>query len=84
MFTCRGAFEILRIGRLTETVDGIQAHLSNVSSPKVHELACQFPCKIQLEEIPRVSLWPLQFQDIGPEENDIALYFFAKDAERFG
>lgn len=84
IFICRGAFEILRIGRLPEIVEGIQAHLSNFASPKVHEVACRFPCNIQLEEVPRVSLWPLQFQETGPKEDNIGLYFFAKDAERSG
>ncbi|URD86015.1 PHD [Musa troglodytarum] len=79
----QGAFEILKIGTTTEIVDGIQAHLSMFASPKVHEVVCQFPCKIQLEEVPRVSLWPLQFQEISPKEFNIALYFFAKDAESY-
>ncbi|KAG6500122.1 hypothetical protein ZIOFF_039936 [Zingiber officinale] len=78
-----GGFEIIRIGRLPEVVDGIQAHLSNFASPKVHEVSCQFPSKIQLEEVPRVSLWPSQFQETGPEENNIALYFFAKDSKSY-
>ncbi|KAJ8499720.1 hypothetical protein OPV22_010272 [Ensete ventricosum] len=82
-FIWQGDFEILRIGGLTEIVEGIQAHLSNFASPKVHEVACQFPCNIQLEEVPRVSLWPLQFQETGPKEDNIGLYFFAKDAESY-
>ncbi|WOL06297.1 hypothetical protein Cni_G15029 [Canna indica] len=82
-FIWQGAFEILRIGRLPEIVSGIQVHLSNFASPKVHEVARKFPCKLQLEEVPRVSLWPLQFQDSGPKENNIALYCFAKDAESY-
>ncbi|CAL9086577.1 unnamed protein product [Musa textilis] len=82
-FIWQGAFEILRIGRLPEIVEGIQAHLSNFASPKVHEVACRFPCSIQLEEVPRVSLWPLQFQETGPKEDNIGLYFFAKDAESY-
>ncbi|KAJ8465408.1 hypothetical protein OPV22_027960 [Ensete ventricosum] len=79
----QGAFEILKIGTITEIVDGIQAHLSMFASPKVREVVCQFPCKIQLEEVPRMSLWPLQFQEISPKEFNIALYFFAKDAESY-
>ncbi|KAG6474939.1 hypothetical protein ZIOFF_064156 [Zingiber officinale] len=82
-FIWQGVFEILRIGRVPEIIGGIQAHLSNFASPKVHEISCQFPYKIQLEEVPRVSLWPLQFQETGPKENNIALYFFAKDSESF-
>lgn len=82
-FIWQGAFEILRIGRFPEVVEGIQAHLSNFASPKVHEVACRFPCNIQLEEVPRVSLWPLQFQETGPKEDNIGLYFFAKDAESY-
>lgn len=47
------------------------------------EAVKQFPCRVQLQEVPRVSLWPSQFQETNPNEFNIALFFFAKDIERF-
>lgn len=41
------------------------------------------PPKIILEEVPRLSTWPVQFLDNYATEDNIALYFFAVDLERF-
>lgn len=71
-----------RSGRLTDYFDGIRAHMSTCASPRVLEVVKKFPCKVELEEIPRLSSWPMQFQGKVTEDN-IALYFFAKDLERF-
>lgn len=61
---------------------GMQAHLSTLASPKVAEVVNKFPEKFSLNEVPRLSTWPAQFQDIGTKEDHIALFFFAKDIER--
>jgi hypothetical protein len=38
---------------------------------------------MQLEEVPRQKTWPVQFEEGGgPTENNIAIYFFARDCER--
>ncbi|XP_031501956.1 uncharacterized protein LOC116265484 [Nymphaea colorata] len=79
-FTWQGSFEVQRSGKLPDICDGIQAHLSTCASPKVLEVAKKFPPKVQLEEISRSSSWPMQFQAKCPTEENIALYFFAKDA----
>ena len=81
-FACRGCFEVQKSGKLPELRDGIQAHLSTCASPKVLEVVNKFPSKIMLTEVPRLSAWPVLFQDVGPKEDNIALYFFAKDLER--
>jgi len=57
--------------------------LSTSASPKVLEVASKLPCKLRLEEVSWISSWPLQFQGINPDEHNIALFFFAKDVERF-
>lgn len=79
---CRGGFEVQKSGKRPELHDGIQAHLSTFASPKVPEVVKTFPSKILLNEVPRLSTWPLQFQESGVKEDNIALYFFAKDLER--
>lgn len=71
-----------RSGRLPEICDGFQAHLSTRASPKVPEVVTKFPDKVQLEEVTRLSSWPLQFQEKSPTEENIALFFFAKDVKR--
>jgi hypothetical protein len=42
----------------------------------------KFPQNINLDEVPRLSTWPRQFHISGAKEENIALYFFAKDFER--
>ncbi|CAH8364694.1 unnamed protein product [Eruca vesicaria subsp. sativa] len=62
---------------------GMQAHLSTLASPKVAEVVNKFPEKFSLTEVPRLSTWPAQFQDVGTKEDHIALFFFAKDVESY-
>ncbi|XP_042486315.1 uncharacterized protein LOC122066561 isoform X3 [Macadamia integrifolia] len=78
-----GGFEVQRSGMLSEICDGIQAHLSTRASPKVIEVVNKFPSEVQMEEVPRLSTWPVQFQEHPATEDNIALYFFAKDLESY-
>ncbi|KAG1360894.1 hypothetical protein COCNU_09G003570 [Cocos nucifera] len=80
-FIWQGGFKVLTTGGLSELCDGLQAHLSSRVSPKALEEAFKFPCIIHLEEVPRRSSWPLQFQENSPKEDNIALFFFAKDID---
>ncbi|OMO96675.1 hypothetical protein COLO4_15143 [Corchorus olitorius] len=82
-FIWQGAFEVHKSGKLPDLFGGIQAHLSTLASPKVLEVVSTFPHKVSLNEVPRLSTWPTQFHDNGPKEDNIALYFFAKDLESF-
>ncbi|XP_052193581.1 uncharacterized protein LOC127802002 isoform X2 [Diospyros lotus] len=79
----QGSFEVQKSGKLPEFQDGIQAHLSTYASPKVLEVVNKFSSKILLNEVPRLSTWPIQFQETGAKEENIALYFFAKDLESY-
>ncbi|WCJ27758.1 RING/FYVE/PHD zinc finger superfamily protein [Euphorbia peplus] len=79
----QGAIEVRRGGKVFDLYGGVQAHLSTCASPKVLEVVSQFPHKISLDEVPRLSTWPKQFHDSGPKEYNIALYFFAKDLESY-
>ncbi|CAN6460306.1 unnamed protein product [Victoria cruziana] len=79
----QGGFEVQRGGRMADFCDGVQAYLSTCASPKVVEAANGFPSRVQLEEISRLSLWPVQFHAKYPTEDKIALYFFAKDVESY-
>ncbi|KAK8715249.1 hypothetical protein V6N13_042587 [Hibiscus sabdariffa] len=79
----QGAFQVHRIGKPPEFCGGIQAHLSIFASPKVLEVVNTFPLQVPLNEVPRLSTWPTQFRNGGPKEDNIALYFFAKDLESY-
>uniref|UniRef100_A0A5B6Z9X3 AIPP2-like SPOC-like domain-containing protein n=1 Tax=Davidia involucrata TaxID=16924 RepID=A0A5B6Z9X3_DAVIN len=79
----KGGFEIQSSGILSSFCYGIQAHLSTCASPKVHEAAKKFPCKVLLEEVPRLSTWPAQYLENHPKEDSVGLYFFAEDLESY-
>uniref|UniRef100_A0A0D9XMS9 AIPP2-like SPOC-like domain-containing protein n=1 Tax=Leersia perrieri TaxID=77586 RepID=A0A0D9XMS9_9ORYZ len=78
----QGTFEVSRPGN-SEMYDGFQAHLSTCASPKVLEVVKQLPQRITFAEVPRHSSWPLHFKEVKPNEDNIALYFFAKDVESY-
>ncbi|XP_016484104.2 protein PARALOG OF AIPP2 isoform X2 [Nicotiana tabacum] len=75
----QGAFEVQKSGRTLDLCDGIQAHLSSCASPKVLDTVNKFPQKVLFNEVSRLSTWPIQFQEYGVTEDNIALFFFAKD-----
>ncbi|XP_022757379.1 uncharacterized protein LOC111304736 isoform X2 [Durio zibethinus] len=81
--TWHGKFEIQRTGGLPLTCDGMQAHSSTCASHKVLEVVQKLPQKLLLEEAPRLSMWPTQFLKSHATEDNIALYFFAKDLDRY-
>lgn len=81
---CRGGFEIHRNGKLPDVCGGFQAHLSSSASGKVLEVVRKLPPKIVLNEVTRSCAWPFQFKDSSAREDNIALYFFARDLDRFG
>ncbi|GMJ12223.1 hypothetical protein like AT5G16680 [Hibiscus trionum] len=79
----QGAFQVHKMGKPPEFCGGFQAHLSTLASPKVLEVVNTFPLEVPLNEVPRLSTWPTQFHNGGPKEDNIALYFFAKDLESY-
>ncbi|CAL4923947.1 unnamed protein product [Urochloa decumbens] len=79
----QGSFEVSRHGNSPEIFDGFQGYLSICASSKAREVGEQLPDKIQLAEVPRLSSWPLQFKEVNPTEDSIALFFFAKDVESY-
>uniref|UniRef100_A0A1J3DZ53 Lysine-specific demethylase 5B n=1 Tax=Noccaea caerulescens TaxID=107243 RepID=A0A1J3DZ53_NOCCA len=79
----QGDMEVQKSRFLSVTHCGMQAYLSTLASPKVVEVVNQFPVKVILNEVPRLSTWPTQFQDIGAKEDHVALFFFAKDIESY-
>ncbi|CAN6288708.1 unnamed protein product [Urochloa humidicola] len=79
----QGSFEVSRCRNSPEIFDGFQAYLSICASSKAREVGEQLPDKIQLAEVPRLSSWPLQFKEVNPTEDSIALFFFAKDVESY-
>ncbi|XP_023641528.1 uncharacterized protein LOC17892999 isoform X2 [Capsella rubella] len=79
----QGDLEVQKSRNLSVMHSGMQAYLSTLASPKVVEVVNQFPVKLSLNEVPRLSTWPAQFQDIGATEHHVALFFFAKDIESY-
>ncbi|KAE8664120.1 RING/FYVE/PHD zinc finger superfamily protein, putative isoform 2 [Hibiscus syriacus] len=79
----QGGFDVNKHGKPPEFSDGIQAHISTLASPKVLDVVKTFPRKVSLTEVPRLSTWPAQFHNGSPKEDNIALYFFAKDLESY-
>lgn len=79
---CRGVFEVHRNAKSPDLCTGVQAHLSSCASPKVLEVVTKFLPKVPLNEVSRLSTWPSQFHHGGAREDNIALYFFARDVER--
>ncbi|KAK1366328.1 hypothetical protein POM88_041889 [Heracleum sosnowskyi] len=79
----QGCFEVCRSGKQSGCYDGFQAHLSAGASPRVLETVNKFPSTVLLNELPRRSVWPVQFEETGVCEDHIALYFFARDLESY-
>ncbi|KAL6501029.1 hypothetical protein OROHE_025226 [Orobanche hederae] len=79
----QGSFEICRSGKTIASWDGMQAHLSTCASPKVSEAVNKLNSRILLYEVPRLSTWPIHFQEHGVREDNIAVFFFAKDLESY-
>ncbi|GAB4826444.1 hypothetical protein Ancab_009433 [Ancistrocladus abbreviatus] len=79
----QGGFEVDRNRRIPELCNGVQAHLSTFASYKVIEIVVKFPQKVVLRELPRSCVWPRQFQSSGAGEDNIAVYFFARDLESY-
>ncbi|KAL9249095.1 ASI1-immunoprecipitated protein 2-like protein [Drosera capensis] len=79
----QGGFEVDRGRRLSGLFDGVQAHVSTCASRKVSALVKKFPDNVVLTEVPRSSTWPAKFQDQEVKEDNIALYFFAKDLKSY-
>ncbi|KAK4791597.1 hypothetical protein SAY86_032010 [Trapa natans] len=79
----QGRFQVQRGNKQIDLDGGFQAHLPSSVSPMVQKMVLKFPDKIALNEVPRVSSWPVQFRDNGTREHHIALYFFAQDLESY-
>lgn len=79
----QGNLEVWKARNQSAMHSGMQAHLSTLASPKVSEVVNKFPEKFSLNEVPRLSTWPAQFQDKGTKEDHIAVFFFAKDVESY-
>ncbi|XP_038695232.1 uncharacterized protein LOC119992556 isoform X1 [Tripterygium wilfordii] len=82
-YSWQGTFEVQKGGGVLDLSGSLQAHLSTCASPKVLEVVKKLPLKVALDEVPRLSTWPTQFQCNGVSEDNIALYFFAKDLESY-
>ncbi|KAL1823939.1 hypothetical protein ACET3Z_010717 [Daucus carota] len=82
-YVWQGCFEVYKREKLPDLYDGLQAHLSSCASPRVIETMKTFPHKVLLNEVPRLSTWPIQFVETGVTEDHIGIYFFARDYESY-
>lgn len=73
----------MRSEGLTNSFPCIQAHKSICASDKVDAIMAKSPQKIILDEVPRFSIWSTQFKDSQAVEDNIALFFFAENIERY-
>lgn len=73
----------MRSEDLTSLFPCIQAHKSNRACDKIDAAVLKMPQKIVLDEAPRLSIWPAQFKDSQATEDNIALFFFAENLERY-
>lgn len=82
--SCRGKFQIHNNNEGTaRTCYWLQAHASNRASDKVFKMVEKFPEIIKMEELPRLNIWPSQFIEGPVTEDNIGLYFFAGDVDRY-
>ncbi|KAH7430042.1 hypothetical protein KP509_09G080200 [Ceratopteris richardii] len=82
----QGIFDVTSTAGTQVNFYGLQAHPSNCALPKVREVARQLQPSLPLKELPRGSehnSWPLHFQKVAPNSDNIALYFFASDKESY-
>jgi hypothetical protein len=82
-FVERGAFKVMGSVSGHCIYDGIQAHPSNTASPKVYEMTKKFTPQLHLEQVQRCNIWPKRFHKDPPTDDNIGLYFFPTDDERY-
>lgn len=79
----RGSFEILDTDSPGEFYDEFQAHPPGKVSRKAYEFSKQMPGVLQFKLQHRCDVWEEIFHTYTPVGNDIALFFFPGDFERF-
>ncbi|TVU50461.1 hypothetical protein EJB05_01833 [Eragrostis curvula] len=82
-YVWQGSFELWGTGRLPAFCDGLQAHISCSASSEVLEVAKRLPSKIQLQKLPRQSVWLPEFQENYPTCGSIDIFFFARDMKSY-
>lgn len=56
------------------------AHISSKACEKVWNIAKKLPAVLQMTKLSRLDSWPKSFKTSPPNDESIALYFFAQDA----
>lgn len=81
----RGSFDIVMKEKASQYWGIMEAHISSKAVAKVYEVANLLPQTLRLEEARRgfdADSWPRQFQKSPPDDDSIALYFFASNTGR--
>ncbi|WOL15173.1 hypothetical protein Cni_G23954 [Canna indica] len=58
----------------------LKAHPSSKACENVWKVASKLPPLMEIKKFPRLDLWPKSFKISPPNDDNIALYFFAEDA----
>ncbi|XP_055815256.1 uncharacterized protein LOC129885061 [Solanum dulcamara] len=61
----------------------IQAHPPSRVRRKVYEFSCLLPDTLKFERVPHGDIWESLFNNHIPGKEDIGLYFFTSEKERF-
>lgn len=79
----RGSFEVLDISVDSGVCEGFLAHPPAKVSRKAYDFSKQIAPVLQFKLHPRRHLWTEIYQTECPDGNDIALYFYPGNFERF-
>ncbi|KAK6160191.1 hypothetical protein DH2020_003572 [Rehmannia glutinosa] len=71
-----GIFDIFCGDSIYRKLGGVNGFSSSKACQKVFNMATQFQPVLQFEIVPKSYVWPKGFQESGPTDDNIALYFF--------
>lgn len=80
----RGIFKIINDVKQRLIFEDIQARLPCKVHRKVYDLLRKFPEILSFEMLPRKDFWEDIFQEVGPSELDIGLYFLSSRMSNLG
>ncbi|XP_056683910.1 uncharacterized protein [Spinacia oleracea] len=82
--TWKGIFKIINDVKQRLIFEDIQARLPCKVHRKVYDLLRKFPEILSFEMLPRKDFWEDIFQEVGPSELDIGLYFLSSRMSNLG
>ncbi|KAK6139218.1 hypothetical protein DH2020_027038 [Rehmannia glutinosa] len=71
-----GIFDVFCGESIYQKLGDVYGFLSSKACQKVFNMTAQFQPVLQFEMVPKSYVWPKGFQEAGPTDDNIALYFF--------